>query len=268
MRQVRSKDGTAIAYDQIGTGQPVILVDGAFCNRSFGPMPKLAPLLAPHFTVFSYDRRGRGDSGDTAPYAVEREIEDIKALIDAAGGSALLYGTSSGAVLALRAAASGLNVRKLALHEPPLVLRGSPPPLPPDHMDQIREMVASGRRGDAVKSFMRMVGVPAIFIPVMRIMPGVWPKLTAVAHTLPYDFAILGNGGAGNPLSTELKRALASIKVPTLMVIGGKSPPWMVHTVQVFADAIPGAKTRLLEGQQHNVAAKAIAPVLVEFFRN
>ncbi len=266
--KVLSSDGNAIAYDRSGEGPPLILVDGAFCHRSFGPTPKLAPLLAKHFTVISYDRRGRGESGDTAPYAVEREIEDLKALVDAAGGSVFLYGTSSGAVLALRAVASGLDVRKLALFEPPLVIAGSPPPVQPDLKPQIAEMVAAGRRGDAVKTFMKMVGVPAVFIPLMRIMPGVWSKLTAVAHTLPYDFAVLGDTGAGKPLPGELTQAMASIKVPTLVADGGKSPKWMHHTAEVVAEAIPHAQRRTLEGQNHNVSEKAIAPVLVEFFRD
>lgn len=265
MPDVRSKDGTTISYSQTGHGPPLILVDGAFCSRSFGPMPKLVPLLAPHFTVISYDRRGRGASGDTQPYAAEREVEDLQALAGMVGGPVSLYGASSGAVLALRAAVSGIDVTRLVLFEPPVVLAGSPPPVPPDHMGRIAEMVAAGRRGDAVKTFMRMVGTPAIFIPLMRIMPGVWSKLTGVAHTLPYDFAVLDNGGAGQPLSAELRRMMASIKAPTLMLVGGKSPGWMFHAVQTFADNIPGAAHRVLPGQNHNAAATAIAPVLVEF---
>src|SRR5262249_29137018 len=122
MRKAISKDGTTIAFDQLGKGPAIILVDGALCSRSFGPMPKLAPLLAQRFTVFTYDRRGRGDSGDTASYRVEREIEDIDALIAEAGGSAYVFGISSGAALVLRAAASGLAIEKLALYEPPFMV--------------------------------------------------------------------------------------------------------------------------------------------------
>jgi pimeloyl-ACP methyl ester carboxylesterase len=266
METTVSKDGTRIAYERVGVGPPVILVDGAFCSRAFGPMPKLAPLLAQQFTVIYYDRRGRGQSGDTPPYAVEREVEDLQALFAAAGGSPYLFGISSGAVLALRAAASGAEVRKLLLYEPPITMADSPPPVQPDLKPQIIEMVAAGRRGDAVKTFMKMVGVPPIFIFLMRIMPNVLPKLTAVAHTLPYDFAAMGDTDAGKPLPTELIEAMGSVKAPTLVVAGGKSPAWMHHTAQVVTNGIPQAEKRTLDGQDHNVAPKAIAPVLKEYF--
>lgn len=264
-KNTTSKDGTRIAYETMGHGPAVILVDGAFCYRQFGPMPKLAPHLAKRFTVYTYDRRGRGESGDTAPYALERELEDLAALVEAAGGSASLVGLSSGAVLAMRAAASGLAIPRLALYEPPLVVAGAPGPVPPDRVEEITRHVAEGRRGDAVKTFMRMVGVPAIFVPVMRLMPGVWPKLTAVAHTLPYDFAILGDTGAGKPMPAELRSAMASIRAPTLVGIGGKSPAYMRHTAETVAKSIPGAELRVLDGQTHNVSEKALAPVLEEF---
>jgi pimeloyl-ACP methyl ester carboxylesterase len=263
---VISSDGTTIAYEQRGEGRPLILIDGALCTRTFGPMPKLVPLLAHHFAVISYDRRGRGTSGDTAPYAVEREIEDIQALIEVAGGSAFLYGMSSGAVLALRVAASGPGVTKLALYEPPLTIAGSPLPVPPDRKAEITALVRSGRRGDAVTTFLRMVGAPGVAILMTRIIPGVWSKLTAVAHTLPYDFAILGETGAGKPLPAELEHVMASISVPTLVGVGGKSPAWMRHAVETVAGAIPGAAKRVLAGQRHNVSANAIAPALTEFF--
>lgn len=264
MPHVTSKDGTRIAYDKTGGGAPVILVDGAFCYRQFGPMPKLATRLAERFTVVTYDRRGRGESGDTAPYSVEREVEDIRALVDVVGGAASLVGLSSGAVLAMRAAASGLPVRKLALYEPPLVVAGAPSP-PPDRYAEVRAHVEAGRRGKAVGTFMRMVGMPAILLPFMRIMPGVWSRLTAVAHTLPYDFDVLGDTGAGKPMPEELRGTMASIKVPTLVGLGGKSPPYMRHTAETVAKAIPGAQLRVLEGQTHNVSDKALAPILVEF---
>ena len=268
MSKVISKDGTPIGYERIGEGQPVILVDGAFCYRGFGPMPKLAALLAPHFSVVTYDRRGRGESGDTQPYAVQREIEDIGALVDAVGGSASLVGLSSGAVLALRAAASGLAIPKLALYEPPLVIREAPAPRPPDNTAAIRALVAADRRGDAVKLFMRTVGVPAFMMPLMRIMPGgVWSKLTAVAHTLPYDFAQLGDTGADKSLPPELARAMGSVTAETLAMFGGKSPAYMQYAARTVAGGIKGARVRTIEGQTHNVAPKAIAPVLIEFLQ-
>src|SRR5262245_32172422 len=186
MEQVISRDGTAIVYERSGKGPALVLVDGALCSRGFGPMPKLAPLLTPHHTVFTYDRRGRGGSGDTRPYAVEREVEDIDALVRAAGGRAHLVGLSSGGALALEAAASSVEVAKVVAYEPPyMVEHGSHHA---GHRAKLEGMIAAGRRGDAVKYFMRdMVEVPAIFVLLMRIMPGVWPKMKAVAHTLPYD---------------------------------------------------------------------------------
>jgi pimeloyl-ACP methyl ester carboxylesterase len=264
-RKATSKDGTTIAYTQIGQGPPIILVDGAFCYREFGPMPKLAPLLAERFTVVYYDRRGRGESTDTKPYAVEREIEDIRALMDAVGGSASLVGLSSGAALAMRAAASGLAVRKLVVYEPPFAEKGAPGPLPPDRMAEIKAHVAAGRRSDAVKTFMRMVGVPAIMIPLMRLIPGVWSKLVGVAHTLPYDFAALADASAERPLPKELSQAMASIKAPTLALLGGKSPPYMGHAVKIVATTVPGARMQTLDKQTHNVAPKPLAAAVTGF---
>lgn len=264
--QVVSMDGTPIAYDRRGRGPPVVLVDGALCSRSFGPMAKLAALLEKQFTVFTYDRRGRGNSGDTPPYAVDREVEDIAAVVQAAGGSAYLYGASSGAVLALRAAARPIGVRKLALFEPPFVTAGAPQPVPPDRIAEIVEHVRAGRRSEAVGTFLRMVGTPAIFIPLMRIIPGVWSKLTAAAHTLPYDFAVLGDYGVNKPVPRDVASAVTAIKVPTLVGVGGKSPGWMQHTVETISSGIAGARRHVLPGQTHVVSEKAIGPVLLEFF--
>ena len=259
MSEVLSKDGTAIAFDKSGNGKPIILVDGALCSRSFGPLPKLARLLAPHFTVLNYDRRGRGKSGDTPPYAVEREVEDIEALIGEAGGSASVFGTSSGAALALAAAASGLNIRKLALYEPPFVAGESDHGPPADSEAQLKRLIAEGRRGDAVKFFMvDMVGMPAIFACVMRLLP-IWPKLKAVAHTLPYDAAVMGD------FSLPRKRA-ASVTVPTVVIGGEKSPVALRNAASAVAEAIPGARRLTLKGQTHNVSVKVLAPVLIEFF--
>ena len=259
MKKVISKDGTTIAFDQFGKGQPIILVDGALCSRSFGPMPKLAPLLAQHFTVFMYDRRGRGDSGDTAPYGPEREVEDIEALIKEAGGSASVFGISSGAGLALRAAERKLNITKLALYEPPFVAgkNGHKPPV--DHEAHLKAMIASDRRGDAVKYFMtKMVGAPAIFAFVMQLMPA-WKKLKAVAHTLPYDTAIMGD-------STVPMERISFITIPTLIAGGGKSPATLRDAVNLVSEALPSGTLRILEGQTHNVKAEVLAPVLAEFF--
>ena len=259
MKHVRSRDGTTIAYDRLGAGPPVILVDGAFCSRAFGPMPKLAPHLARDFTVFAYDRRGRGDSGDTTPYAVEREIDDLEALIREAGGSAFVYAISSGAALALEAAASGLCIKKLALYEPPFMV-GNPAHVPPaDHQAQLVRLVAEGRRGDAVKFYMKdIIGMPGWLVTVFRILP-MWSKLKAVARSLPYDSAVMGD------FSLPAKRA-AIFTIPTLVLCGEKTMPVLRAAAQRLSEVVPGARLRTLPGQTHNVAAAALAPVLKEFF--
>jgi pimeloyl-ACP methyl ester carboxylesterase len=259
MKTVISKDGTSIAYDKLGSGPPVILVDGALCSRAFGPMPKLAELLSPHFTVINYDRRGRNGSGDTAPYAPEREIEDIEALINEAGGSAFVAGVSSGAALALAVAASGLNIKKLALYEAPFMVDKNGHQPPPDSGAQLKAMIAANRRGDAVKFFMKdMVNVPAFFVFIMGIMP-IFSKLKAVAHTLPYDATIMGD------FSLPVKRA-ASVKVPTLVGGGEKSPASMQNAVKQLAGAITNSELKMFKGQTHNISVKVLAPALIEFF--
>ncbi|MCK9410609.1 MAG: alpha/beta hydrolase, partial [Bacteroidetes bacterium] len=210
MNTVISKDGTTIAYDKIGNGQPIILIDGALCYRSFGPMPKIAPLLAKHFTVFMYDRRGRGDSTDKKPYSVEREVEDIEALMNEAGGSAFLLGLSSGAGLAICAAEKGLKIKKMALYEPPFVWDKNSGKPAVDHEAALKKILATGQRGKAVKYFMvTMVGAPAIAAFIMQLLP-MWKKLKAVAHTLPYDSAIMGNWSVP-------EEKISSITIPTLI---------------------------------------------------
>ena len=259
MQTATSRDGTRIAYERFGSGPPLILVDGAMCSRAFGPMPKLAPLLAKHFTVFIYDRRGRGDSGDTKPYAKQRELEDLAALIGAAGGSAFVAGLSSGAALALEAAASGLGVAKVAAYEPPFVAARDEPQA--NHQAALNELLAADRRGDAVKYFMRrMVNVPAIFVALMQLMPGVWRKLKAVAHTLPYDAAVMGD------FSVPTQR-IASIRVPALVMDGGKTDSRLRRAVDGVAAALPTATRRTLAGQTHNVKPEVLTPALVEFFQ-
>jgi pimeloyl-ACP methyl ester carboxylesterase len=262
MKKVLSKDSTPIAYDQLGKGPAIILVDGALCSRSFGPMPKLAPLLAQHFTVFTYDRRGRGQSGDTKPYAVEREVEDIEALVKEAGGSTHLFGISSGAALALEAANRGLAIKKLALYEAPFIVDDSRPPIPEGYLTQLSELIASDRRADAVKLFMKLVGVPSLFVAMMRFMPA-WSKLKSVAHTLPYDITIVQDNQRGRPLPPN---RWASVTVPTLVAEGGKSPAWMRRAMRALAEVLPNAQHRTLERQTHMLNPKAIAPVLKEFF--
>src|SRR5262245_16455697 len=251
--QAVSRDGTRIAYQRSGRGPALILVDGALCSRAFGPMPRLAPLLAPHFTVYMYDRRGRGESGDTPPYSKEREIEDIAALIREAGGPAFLVGLSSGAALALEAAASGLDVEKVVAYEPPYVDEdGGGRGL--DHEPRLQSRLVAGDRGGAVRYFMRsMVGVPAPFVVLMQLMPWIWRKLKAVAHTLPYDAAVMS--GFRVP-----KSRLESIKVPTLAICGSKTDVRLAKATRAVADAVPGAQHRALAGQTHNVDPRVLTP--------
>jgi pimeloyl-ACP methyl ester carboxylesterase len=258
MNTVTSRDGTEIAYDRTGAGPALIVVDGALCSRSFGPSPKLAPLLGRHFTVYTYDRRGRGESGDTPPYSPAREVDDIAALIDAAGGSAFLLGLSSGAALALEAAASGLPVNSVVAYEPPYVdddgRRGGAA-----HEGNLERLLAAGNRGGAVKYFMRdMVGVPSPFVIIMRLMPWIWRKLEAVAHTLPHDAAVM--------TAFRIPRArFASIGVPTLVMNGSKTDPRLRSAARMIAEIIPAANYRELAKQTHNVQPGVLAPAVVEF---
>lgn len=262
MNKVISADGTPIAYDTTGSGPAIILVDGAFGSRKFGPNEPLAPLLAPYFTVYTYDRRGRGDSGDTQPYAPEREVEDIAALIEAAGGSALLYGISSGAALAIRAAVAGLPVTKLAIFEAPFVIDDTRKPIPADYPEQLAALKAADDRSGLVKLFMtKAVGVPAFGVFMMKLMPS-WKGLKAVAHTVPYEAAVLGDTGAGQPLNP----ADFAVPVTTLVIGGTKSPQWMRNSVKAVAEVLPRASLHMLEGENHIVKPAALAPVLIDFF--
>lgn len=266
MSKVTSKDGTQIAYDKKGNGPALILVDGALCYRGFGPMPGLAELLVPYFTVYTYDRRGRGESSNGKPFAVEREIEDIEALIQEAGGSAYVYGISSGACLALESALKlGKKVSKLALYEPPYNDSGDGARQQwRDYRKQLAQAISENRPGDAVVLFMRLVGTPDDAINGMRSAP-MWPMFEAVAPTLEYDAAELGPDR-----SAPVDRA-PKVSVPTLVMDGGANLvflPFMHETATALAKVIPHAQQRTLEGQTHDVKAEVIAPALVEFFQN
>lgn len=264
MKTVQSKDGTTIAFDRSGSGPALILVDGALCHRGFGPTPSIAKLLSSQFSVFNYDRRGRGQSSDTAPYAVEREIEDINALIQEAGGSTYLAGLSSGAALALEAAARLKGVKKVAMYEAPFFFDDAHPPRPDNYLGKIAALVSEDRCGDALKLFMITVGTPAIAIHLMRVTP-IWPKLKRVAHTLPYDLTILADMRAGMPLSRE---RWASVQIPALTAVGGKSPAWWQKAMSELSEALPNGRHITLPGQTHMVKASVLAPVLTEFFLN
>lgn len=256
METVTSKDGTTLAFDRIGEGPPVVLVCGGSVDRMADAA--LAQQLASDFTVFNYDRRGRGDSGDTLPYAIEREVEDIDAMMEAAGGSAHLWGSSSGAALALIAAEQGAAVDKLALWEPPFIPEGVPKP-PADQVQQYETMVAEGRRGDAVEFFMsKVVGLPDEMVAGAKSQPW-WGATEALAHTLAYDARIMAN------YDVPLERA-AAVKVPTLVLAGGADMPWMRDTAAALAEALPNGEVRFLEGQGHDVDSDVLAKTLKEFF--
>jgi pimeloyl-ACP methyl ester carboxylesterase len=271
MSTVISKDGTTIAFEKSGEGAALILVDGALCFRESGPSRPLAAELAKDFTVYIYDRRGRGSSGDADLYEVDREVDDLDALITEAGGSAHVCGISSGAVLALEAANRGigsplppLGITKLALYEPPFVVDDTRPPVPAGVRAQLTKLVLSDRRAEAIKLFMtKAVRVPPIFVALLPLMPG-WSKLKAVAHTLPYDMALVCACQQGEPLPAGRWGDTRK----TLVVNGGKSPAWMRNGVKALADVLPNAEQRTLPGQTHRVKPTALAPLLTEFFKD
>lgn len=263
MNNIISKDGTTIAYDKTGSGPALILVDGALCYRESGPNGALAEQLADQFTVFTYDRRGRGDSGDTLPYAVEREIEDIGALIQAAGGEAFLYGISSGAALALEAANAGLPVKKLAMYEAPFIVDDSRKPVPQTYVEELQELLKKDRRSASIKVFMKKaVGLPSKIVFLMPLMPA-WRKLKNVAHTLPYDGIIVEKELTGKPFPFD---RWTSLSTPVLVLDGEKSDDWMHNSAKALARHLPGAQHQTLGKQTHMVKPEVLAPVLKDFF--
>ena len=257
-----SADGTRIAFERAGTGPVLVLVDGAFCYREFGPSRDVAAALQDAFTVVIYDRRGRGESGDTLPYAPEREFEDLRAVIDAVGGDAFVMGQSSGAGLAYRAAAAGVPMRKVIGYEAPWVgLRknrdGSEKPY---HADLDR-LIDAGQNGKAISYFMvDMIGAPRVMPLMMRVMAAKeWRKLLAVAPTLRYDAAVMG--ATFTVPTEELSRA----GVPALALCGSKAAPEMRAAQEHVAAAIPGAEQAVLAGQTHQVAPAALRPQFLRF---
>ena len=260
MSRLISKDGTPISYEKIGSGPAIILVDGAFCNKTFGPMPKLVPLLSPNFTVYLYDRRARGESGDTKPYTVEKEIEDIEELVKIAGGTASLFGISSGAILSIRAVAKGLNITKLAIFEPPYVGNKNGK-RPANAREELMKMIAENRKSDAVKFYLtKVMGAPGIFAFILRLTPN-WAKMRANANSLPYDASVCGD--------FEMpKKQISAISIPTIVIDSIKSPESLRKAAEMVATAIPTAERRSLRGSLHDVPAKVLVPVLTEFLKN
>jgi pimeloyl-ACP methyl ester carboxylesterase len=253
-----SRDGTSIAYAQIGSGAPIIMVVGAFNER-----PTAAPLaeaLMPRFTCVTYDRRGRGDSGDTLPYAPEREIEDLAALIAAVGGSAGVFGFSSGAVLALRAAAARLPISRLALYDAPYLVGAYSNPNAVNHADRLSELIETGRRGEAVEYFQQqVVGIPPEVVAQMRNAP-FRPSLERIAHTLVYDCLILGDS------SLPPTQVAARVSMPTLVLAGGAGPAIMPSAAEALAELLPNARASILADQTHDLNPPALAPELAAFF--
>jgi pimeloyl-ACP methyl ester carboxylesterase len=256
MNTVTSADSTAIAVDVMGDGPPLIMVVGAFNTRA--TTEPLSQHLMKRFTVFNFDRRGRGHSGDIAPYAVEREIEDIDALIAEAGGAAAVFGYSSGATLALRAAAAGCAISKLVAYEPPFVVDGSRPLLAADLPERLAALVDSGRRGDAVELYQaEAVGMPQQVIAGLRSAP-FRPSMEAIAHTLAYDAAIIGDLA----FPAEM---LSSLRVPVLAITGEHSPALLRTAAEAVANAVPEGSLRVLPGQTHDISPEATAPAVIDF---
>jgi pimeloyl-ACP methyl ester carboxylesterase len=252
LRTVRSADGTTLAVDSSGQGPPVVLVVGAFCDRSSSA--ELAAALSPRFTVYRYDRRGRGDSTDTPPYAIEREVEDLDAVARVTGRPPYVYGHSSGAATALEAASVGVPLRRLAVYEPPFLgeVRA------PDFAADLRQLVSSGRRDDAAQRFLLNTGAPVEAVEKMASAP-FWPRMVSLAHTLAYDVMLSDHGSASTEWCT-------GISVPTLALAGNDSPQWAAKAVEAVAAAVPGGRHRILEGQNHNPAIEVIATLLTDFF--
>ena len=260
MSTVTSADGTTIAYEKAGSGPALVLVDGALCYREFGPARDLSAALESSYTVYIYDRRGRGESGDTLPYAAEREVEDLAAVLDATGEVPYVFGQSSGAAVVLEAAASGVPMRKLAVYEAPYVGVTLHKGAPRDYQRDLKALLDAGDRGGAVNYFMvKMVGGPFFMPLMMALMKSVFTKLKAVAHTLPYDTAIMN--GFVAPTST-----LAKVAVPALVMGGSKAKPNMKAAVAAVADAVPGSVRAELAGQTHQVSPSALVPELSAFF--
>jgi len=260
METATSRDGTTIAFHRTGEGPAVVLVSGALGTRGSGPGELEVLLAAAGFTVFGYDRRGRGDSGDTKPYAVEREIEDLEAVIGAAGGSAYVFGMSSGGHLALRSARALPQVHKLAVYEPPIIVDDSREPLPHDYVDRLD----AASPGEALTIFMTdAIGLPGPVLDQMRGGP-IWPALEGVAHTLAYDGRVVGDTMSGHPLGAEW----GDVASPVLVVTGGASERFMRDGGDALAALLPNASCQVLDGQDHNVDPKVLAPVLIDFFRS
>lgn len=265
MQTVISKDGTKIAFDKVGSGPAIILVNGAMSYRAFDPtLGELAELLGTDFTVYNYDRRGRGESGDIQSITKQREIDDVQALIGDAGGEAMLFGISSGGAIALETAAVTPSVTKVAVYEVPFIVDDSREPLK-DYESYTTKLVAENKIDELVEYFLRKVaGIPAEYLVGIKQDQGMWNKMLAIAPTIPYDAAFMSEFMKGKPPSADY---WAKVTVPVLVTVGGASPAWFPHAADALAKVLPDARQQTLEGQTHQVDAKVLAPVLSHFFK-
>jgi pimeloyl-ACP methyl ester carboxylesterase len=265
MSTVTSKDGTKIAFDRVGSGPVVILINGAMSFRAADPMlGQVAELLSKDFTVYNYDRRGRGESGDTKPFTKVREIEDVQALIRDAGGKAMLFGISSGGAAALETASATSGVSKVFVYEVPFIVDDSREPLT-DYEGHTSKLVADSKLDELVEYFLtKVAGVPAEYIGGMKQDQGMWGGMKTIAPTIPHDAAFVGEFMKGKPLPASY---WAKVKVPVLVADGGASPAWLHNAAKALAKALPHASRQTLEGQTHMVDAKVLAPVMIEFFK-
>ena len=257
---VVSRDGTKIAVDRYGSGPAIALAGGAFTDRR--ALAALAQALAPYCTVLAYDRRGRGDSGDTPPYAVAREIEDLAAVLAAAGGPACVFGHSSGAGLAVLAAAGGVAISKLAVYEPPYMVEQGDYLPPPDLAARMTELSAAGRRGEAVEFWMSHTMRPSPEVLAQMRQSPMWPGLEAVAHTAAYDAEVMADQERGHPLPTAWA---TQVTIPTLIMDGANSPAWMHHAMDALAALLPDTQRHTFPDADHGVTPEALAPVLHAF---
>ncbi|HEY7093654.1 MAG TPA: alpha/beta hydrolase [Ktedonobacterales bacterium] len=265
MATVTSKDGTKIGFDKVGSGPAVILVNGAMSYRAMDPtLTQLAELLGADFTVYNYDRRGRGESGDTKPFTKEREIEDIQALVADAGGQALLFGISSGGAVALEAAAALPGIRNVVVYEVPFIVDDSRAPLG-DYATYTAKLVADGKLDELVEYFITTVaGMPAEFVGGMKQDQALWGGMKSIAPTIPYDAAFVGEFMEGKPLPAG---HWAKVTIPVLVADGGASPDWMGHAADALAKVLPHASRQTLAGQTHMVDPNTLAPVLSAFYK-
>jgi len=256
---VISADGTRIVYERLGSGPAVILVGGAMVTRTADAHTELAAALSGSYTVINYDRRGRGDSGDTAPYAVERELEDLKALLDVAGGSAAVHGLSSGAILALRAALAGLPITKLVLYEPPFIVDASDRRPPADALRTVTQLVAQGKRAAAAHYFMtKIFGMPAFIAFLIRLTP-YWKPTLAATGSLPHDLTVVGD--------YAIPAGTSRLTTPALIVYGHQTQPRLKNAAELLAKTLPHATLKELPGVNHQIATVDLAPPILEFLK-